>query len=250
MAPSNCGQVGEFEVTGARAGAAEELAGGLVGVDDAEVTADDDARAAQFAQDVGHHLVVGGELVVEPDVADAQADVFQKVEDQLELVVDELFAGDAAIEHGQADDGFAVQDGYGHLGAKQFKFLLRLDVGAGLLAVAADDPAQAEDLSADAGVEGEFKMFEQAGGEADGAGGAEAAAFGPRNVPAEGDVGLAEEGGGAIDAEGLAEKKQELLEQPFRVERVGQDAGIIAQDFEGGRRWRRGRDRRFPRCAR
>ena len=49
----------------------------LVCVQHFQVAADDDARAAQFAQHVGHHLVVAGELVVQPDVAEREADLFE-----------------------------------------------------------------------------------------------------------------------------------------------------------------------------
>src|SRR5262249_8636001 len=155
--------------------AAEMAAGGFVGMKELEVAADDDAGAAEFAEDVGHHLVVAGELVVQPDVAQAEADLFEEAGDEFELDVDEGFAGYAAAKRGNAHDGIAVEDGNGDLGTEEFKFLLGLAIGAGLVAVAAEDAAQAGDLGADTGIQGEFKVFEQAGGEADGGRGAEAA---------------------------------------------------------------------------
>ncbi|MCX6896118.1 MAG: hypothetical protein NTZ16_11590, partial [Verrucomicrobia bacterium] len=117
---------------------------------DAEIAADDDAGAAQFAQHVGHHLVVGGDLVVEPDVLDGEAELLEQVENEFEFVVGERFAGEAAVEHGDADEVFAIEDGDGDLGAEEFKFFLGLDVVAGAVAVAAADAAGADELAADA----------------------------------------------------------------------------------------------------
>ena len=81
-------------------------AGGLVGVQHLQVAPDDDARAAQFAQHVRHHLVVAGELVVQPDVAQGQADLFEQMENQFQFGVHQRFAGDAPVENGDAHDRF------------------------------------------------------------------------------------------------------------------------------------------------
>jgi len=118
-----------------------------------EVAPDDDARAAEFAQHIRHHFVVAGELVMQPDVAQGQAHLFEQPEDQLQLGIDQGFAGDAAVENGDAHNVFAVEDGHGDLGAEQFKFLLGLGIGAGFVAVAAEDAAQPDELSTDAGLE-------------------------------------------------------------------------------------------------
>ncbi len=102
-------QIAEFQFAGALVFAAEMAARGLVGVKHLQVAPDDDAGAAQFAQHVGHHLVVAGQLVVQPDVAERQADLFEQMENQFQFGVDQRFAGDAAVENGDADDCFAVE---------------------------------------------------------------------------------------------------------------------------------------------
>ena len=48
---------------------------------DHEVAADDNARAAELAQDVGHHLVIAEQLIVKPDVLHRQAELFKQMED-------------------------------------------------------------------------------------------------------------------------------------------------------------------------
>ena len=50
-----------------------------------QVAADHDAGAAELAQDTRHHLVVGGELVMQPDVLDGQAERLEQVKNQLQL---------------------------------------------------------------------------------------------------------------------------------------------------------------------
>ncbi len=136
---------------------------GLVGVEHAQVVSDDDAGAAEFAQYAGHHLVIAGELVVQPDVAEREADLFEQVENEFQLNVDERFAGDAAVEHGDPDNAFAAGNGHRDLRAEQFKFLLRLAVSAGFFAVATENPAEFGKLGAQAGIQRKFKMFEEAG---------------------------------------------------------------------------------------
>ena len=136
---------------------------GLVGVQHLEVAPDDDAGAAQFAQHVGHHLVVFGKLVVQPDVAHAEADLPEQMENQFQLGVGERLARHAPVENGHADDCLAIEDRHGDLRAKQFKFFLRLGVHADLVAVATQNPAEPGQLPADAGIQREFKMFEQPG---------------------------------------------------------------------------------------
>ncbi len=112
---------------------------------------------------------------MQPDVAQREADLFEQMENQFQLGVGERFAGDAAVKHGDADDAVAVGHRHGHLRAEHFKFLLRVGIGAGFVAVAAQNPAEPDDLPADAGIEREFKMFEQAGRKADGGRGAQPA---------------------------------------------------------------------------
>ena len=206
-----------------------------------KIAADDDAGAAEFAQDVGHHFVVAGQLVVQPDVLDGQAELFEQVENQLQFGIDQRFAGDAPVKDGHAQDRFAVEDGHGHLGAQQFEFLLRFRVVAGLVAVAPQNAAEPEELAADAGFEREFEMLQQArrtdrwrrrraGG-----------GFRPAERRLQRELeGLAQENRRAVDAEDFAQQQQELLEHALGIERMGQDAGKIAQDTQGLGRARMG----------
>ena len=119
---------------------------------DFQVLPDDNAGAAQFAQHVGHHLVVGRDLVMQPDVAEREADLFEQMENQLQFGVDERLAGDACIENSDADHAVAIGNRHSHLAAKQFKFFLRSGVGPRFSAVPAQDPAEPENLAADARV--------------------------------------------------------------------------------------------------
>ncbi len=115
---------------------------GFIRVQHFQVAPDDDARAAQFTQHIGHHLVVARKLVVQPDVAEREADLFEQVKNQFQFDVHQRFAGDAPVENGDADDSVAVGNRHGHLRAEQFKFLLRLCVGAGFITVAAQNSSQ------------------------------------------------------------------------------------------------------------
>lgn len=90
--------------------------------------------------------------------------------DQLQLRVGEGFAGDAAVQGSDADEGLAVENGDGHFGAQQLKLLAHLGVVERFGAVAPEDAALPEEKAADAGVEGEFEVAEEAGGQADGTG--------------------------------------------------------------------------------
>ena len=211
-------------------------AGGFVGVQHFQVAPDDDARAAQFAQHIGHHFVVAGELVVQPDVAEREANLFEQMENQFQLGVDQRLAGDAPVENRHAHDAAAAGHRHGHLRAEQFKFLLRLDIRAGFMAVAAENSAQPDKLAADAGVEREFKIFKQARRKADGGGGAQAAAVLRRSRIGERRERAVQENGGAIDAEDFAEEQKELLQHRLGIQRMGEDGRKIAQHVEGLRR--------------
>ena len=61
----NLGQIAEFQFSAA-AGTGKETACGFVGMKDVQVAADDDARAAQLTENVRHHLVIGGQLIMQP----------------------------------------------------------------------------------------------------------------------------------------------------------------------------------------
>jgi hypothetical protein len=91
-------QVTEFEVCAAVAGPAEELASCFIGVKDGQIAADDQASAAEFAQDVPHHFVVGGELIVQPDVLHAHAQFFEEMKDEFEFSIGNGLAGDPPVE--------------------------------------------------------------------------------------------------------------------------------------------------------
>ena len=180
---------------------------------DGQVAADDDTGAAEFAQDAGHHFVVAGQLVVQPDVLDRQAQLLKQVENQLQFRIDQRFARDAAVKDGHAHQGFPVQNGHGNLRAEQFKFLLCLDVGAGFLAVAAQNAARAEKMAADAGFEGQSNVRAVRGTsrwrrQCAGGGFRRQVAAPPKGR------GLAQENRRAVDAENFAQEQQELLSIP------------------------------------
>ena len=199
---------------------------------DFQVAADDHAGAVQFAQHAGHHVVVARELIVQPDVAHGETDLFEQMENQFQFGVGEGFARDAPIEHGHAEQGFAIKDRHGDLTAEQFKFLLRLRVGADFVAVAAQDATEAEELSAKARVEGQFKMFQQAGRETRGcrpARNRRPSSSGLRRRSGK----RTQKNGRAIQAHDLAELQQKLAQHRFGIERVRQEGGKIAQNRQG-----------------
>lgn len=234
LAAEGGGEVAEVELAVAASGAGEVLAGGFVGVEDGEIAGDDDAAAAELAEDLGHHLGVGGELLVEPDIAEGEAEGFEEVEDEFQFGVGERFAGEAAVEDGDADEGFAVGDGDGDLDAEEFELLLHGGVGEDFAGVASEDAAMAEEVAADAGFGAELEVFEEALGESDCAGGVEETFCGAGAWIDEGAAGGAEEDGGAIDAEDFAELQEELFEESFGAERVAEDGGEIAEGVQAG----------------
>ncbi len=144
---------------------------------DGQVPTDHDTGAAELAQDVAHHLVVGGQLVVQPDVLDRHAQLFEQMENEFQFAVGQRLAGDAPVEGGHAHQRFPVEDRNGHLRAEQLELFLHLHIAEGFAPLASDDAALAEEMAADAALEGEFKMFQQAGRQSDGAGRAHAARF-------------------------------------------------------------------------
>ncbi|MGD0615552.1 MAG: hypothetical protein ABSA69_08955 [Verrucomicrobiota bacterium] len=247
------GQVAEFQFSRVAVGDGKEPAGGFVGVKNGEIAADDDASAAEFAQDLRHDIVVAGQLVVEPDIFDGQAQVFQQVEDQLQLRIGKRLAGDMAVKDRHADDGFTVQHRNSDLGSEQFKLPLGFRVLAALLTGSAQDAAEPGDLAADAAFERELEVFEQRRGKAYGAGCAQPAAFFEAQSFAQPVSRLADENGGAVDADQFAQQEQELLEHGIGVERIRQDGRKAAQGAQalviglqtGGRQGQRGGRGRF-----
>src|SRR5207237_4221058 len=110
------------------------------------------------------HFVVGGQLLVKPNVLEGQTRLFKEVENQLQLGVDERLPSDPPIKDCDPDHGFPIQNRHRYLRTEQFKFLLRLGVVECFIAVAAEDASEAKELAADAGFERQFKVLEQAGG--------------------------------------------------------------------------------------
>ena len=86
--------------------------------------------------------MISGKLVVQPDVTEREADLFEQMKNQFQLGVDERFAGDAAVKDSDAGNSFAVGNRHGDLRAHQFKFLLRFGVGACFVAVAPQNSPQ------------------------------------------------------------------------------------------------------------
>ena len=134
-------EVAEFQVGTAPAGLAEITPRRLVRVQNGQVLADDHAGAAQLAEDVRHHLVARGQLVVHPDVLDRQAEFLQQMENHLQFAVEQRLARHPAVKHRHADQRFPVQNRHRHLRAQQLEFLLDFHVRPRLLAVAPQNPA-------------------------------------------------------------------------------------------------------------
>ena len=93
-------------------------AGGLIRVQHLQVVADHDARAAQLAEHIGHHLVVARKLFMQPDIAECQADLFEQMENQFQLGVDEQFTSDTSVKYSQTHDPVTIGNRHGHLRAK------------------------------------------------------------------------------------------------------------------------------------
>src|SRR6516162_2005813 len=100
------------------------------------------------------------------------------MEDQLQFLVQQLLSGNPTIEHRHPQNSFAIKDRNGDLGAQEFELLLRLDIVTSLITGTAKNPSKTEQLTADPGVEGEFKVLQQARRKAKSARHMEAAAFG------------------------------------------------------------------------
>ena len=180
--------------------------------------------------------MVADQLVVEPDVLEGQAKLLEEMEDQLQFRVDQRLPRDAAIEHGHTHHVLPVQDGHGNLDAEQFELLLRCRVAARLLALAPQDPAQAKQLAANAGLERQLEMLQQAGRQAQRAGRPQLPALSKTVRAAQRNQGRPQENRRPVKAKDSAEQEQELLEQALRIEGLGENAGEIAQDAEGLRR--------------
>ena len=173
--------------------------------------------------------MVGRQLVVEPDVLDGQPQLFEQMEDQLQLRINQRLAGDAPVKDRHPQNRLPIQNGHSHLRPEQLEFLLRLEVIARLFAATPQNAAQAKEVPAHPGFEGQLEMLQQTGGQTDGAGRAQPLAFRQHRGVAKGGERLPQKYRRAIDAENLAQQKEELLQHPFGVERVSQDAGKVPQ---------------------
>ena len=165
------------------------------------------------------------QLAVKPDVFDGKPDFFEQVEYEFEFGVVERFAGDVAVENGDADDGFPIQNGQGYLAAQEFKFPLGLGILPGFVTVPAQNPAQPRYLFGDAGFEGQFKVVQQFWNDADGAGGFEPTGFRRSGAAVHPVIRLAEKNGGTVDAEHFAQLEQKLFEHGLGIQRVREDGG-------------------------
>ena len=92
LAAERLGQIAEFQLGAAAGGFAEVTARGPVGVQDGQVAAHHHAGAAQLAEDVRHQFMIGGELVVQPDVLDGQPEFLEQMENDFQLAIEQRFA--------------------------------------------------------------------------------------------------------------------------------------------------------------
>ncbi len=88
----------------------------------------------------------------------------------------------------------------------------------GFGAIAAQEAAGSVEVTTDTAFEAEFKVVEEALGEAYGAGGVEEAGFFALGDIAEGSRWAAQEDRGAVNAEDFAEVEEELAEEGFGAE--------------------------------
>src|SRR6266581_5783785 len=187
-------------------------------MEDGQVAANHDAAAAQFMQNVHHHLVVAGQLVMEPDVADRQPQRFKQVENQFQFGVGERIAGQTPIKRRDANQRFTVQDRNGDLNPEQFKFLLNFQVVLHFTVLSTQDAPLAIEVSADAGLEAQLKVLQQTGGKAHGANGAQPPVFRTGRRLAEAGSGLAQKHHRTVYADNFAQQEQELSEQSLGIQ--------------------------------
>ena len=99
-----------------------------------QVGADDDTSAAQVAQNVLHHGMAVGQLVMQPDILDGHADLFEQMKDERQFLVVQRLPGDASVEDGHAHERFAIEHRHGHLRPQQLELLLDLQIRKRFLA--------------------------------------------------------------------------------------------------------------------
>src|ERR1017187_2789305 len=95
---------------------------------------------------------------------------------------------------------------------------------AHLIATTQQDAPQAKEIPANSCFKRQLEMLQQTRGQTYGASGPQSPALGHRRAMAEGRERLPQKDRRAIDAQDLPQQQEKLLEHPFRIERVGQDA--------------------------
>ena len=161
LAAESLRDVAEFQIHASITRTTEEHSGGLVRMLNDQVATDDNARAAELAQDVGHHLVIAEQLIVKPDILHRQTKLFKQMENQLQLAVANRFPGDAPIEGCNADQRLPIKHRNRDLRPEDFELLLHLQISVGFRAVPANDPPLAMKIATNASIERKFKMFQQ-----------------------------------------------------------------------------------------
>jgi hypothetical protein len=127
-----------------------------------QIPAHDQAAAAKLAQHIGEHRLVGDELIVEPDVANAQADLFEDVENDFQFLLRKRFTSDASVEGSEPHQCLTIEDRHHHLDAKQRKFPLYFWIAVSFIAVAPKNASLMEHIPANAGLQRQFQIIQHA----------------------------------------------------------------------------------------
>src|SRR5882757_7410767 len=100
---------------------------------------------------------------MQPDVLDGESELLKQSENQLQLGINERFAGDSTVKNRNAHDRFPVQNRHCYLAAEQFELFARFGIRSHLFTVSTQDTAQSKEMSANPSVQREFEMFQQSG---------------------------------------------------------------------------------------
>jgi hypothetical protein len=133
-------------------------------VNDGKVAAHHNAGAAQLAKNLGKDAMIAGQLVIQPDVFHRQPQFLQQMKNKFQFPIDQRFTGHPAIESGYSDERFPVEHGDGNFHAEEFEFLLHFAIVTHFIAVPPKNAAMLKQVTADASLERELKMFQQARG--------------------------------------------------------------------------------------
>ena len=206
LAAERLRDVAKLQIHASIARPTEEHPGSLVRMLDDQVATDDNARAAELAQDVGHHFVIAEQLIVKPDVLHRQAKLFEQMKNQFELAVANRLSSDAPIEGRDADQLLVIEHRDRDLRSKDFEFLLHLRISKGFSTVPPHDPSLAMKIAANASVERKLKVLQQTRRQTQCARGPHALRPDRRSI-ARGRSGLTQKQGGAVYAKDGAELK-------------------------------------------